>query len=147
MITATHHTERSTRTGNGAPPWRSRLGLASTGCRQKMSDQPYYRPYQESDFFYYTDPNGEQSTVVVAAAEVGVIHRAQYLDSDPLVTGLTPGRMGPRLRPTGEPEGRSRGRHADREPASGGHAAPVRSASRWRPQGVRRGVPVRDHPR
>ena len=25
--------------------------LAGFGCRQKMAEQPYYKPYEESDFF------------------------------------------------------------------------------------------------
>jgi len=55
--------------------------LPSTGCRQKMSDQPYYRPLEASDMF----ADGRASRPL----EVGVIHRAQNLESDPLVTGLT----------------------------------------------------------
>jgi mono/diheme cytochrome c family protein len=52
-----------------------------TGCRQKMSDQPYYRPLEESSFF--TDGRASRPL------ERGVVHRAQRLDSDPMVTGLT----------------------------------------------------------
>src|SRR5580658_9909171 len=52
-----------------------------TGCRQKMADQPYYRPYQAAEFF----EDGRSSRPL----ERGVIHRGQYLESDPLVTGLT----------------------------------------------------------
>jgi len=55
--------------------------LPGTGCRQKMSDQPYFRPYEASDMF----ADGRASRPL----ETGVIHRAQFLDSDPLVTGLT----------------------------------------------------------
>jgi mono/diheme cytochrome c family protein len=54
---------------------------ATTGCRQKMADQPYYRPLEEADFF----PDRRASRPL----QPGVIHRAQRLESDPLVTGLT----------------------------------------------------------
>jgi len=58
------------------------LALAfGAGCRQKMADQPYYRPLEPSDSF--TD--GRSSRPL----ERGVIHRGQHLESDPLVTGLT----------------------------------------------------------
>ncbi len=52
-----------------------------TGCRQKMADQPYYRPLEESDFF----PDGRASRPL----ERGTVHRAQRLESDPIATGLT----------------------------------------------------------
>lgn len=55
--------------------------LAASGCRQKMAEQPYYRPYEPTDFF-----DDERSA---RPLERGVIHRGQYLESDPLVTGLT----------------------------------------------------------
>jgi mono/diheme cytochrome c family protein len=55
--------------------------LAGAGCRQKMAEQPYYRPYEVSDFF----EDGRSSRPL----ERGVIHRGQHLESDPLVTGLT----------------------------------------------------------
>jgi mono/diheme cytochrome c family protein len=54
---------------------------AAAGCRQKMGDQPYGRPLAESDFF----EDGRMSRPL----ERGVIHRGQYLEFDPLVTGLT----------------------------------------------------------
>jgi mono/diheme cytochrome c family protein len=54
---------------------------AAAGCRQKMADQPYYRPLEQSDFF----PDQRASRPL----ERGTIHRGQYLDSDPLMTGLT----------------------------------------------------------
>jgi mono/diheme cytochrome c family protein len=57
------------------------LFLTSAGCRQKMAEQPYYRPYDATDFF--EDGRSERPL------ERGVIHRAQYLETDPLVTGLT----------------------------------------------------------
>lgn len=58
------------------------VGLpTTTGCRQKMSDQPYGRPLTASDMF----ADGRMSRPL----ERGVIHRAQYLEFDPMVTGLT----------------------------------------------------------
>jgi mono/diheme cytochrome c family protein len=54
---------------------------ASAGCRQKMADQPYYRPLEEADFF----PDKRASRPL----ERGTIHRAQYIDRDPIATGLT----------------------------------------------------------
>ncbi len=53
----------------------------TTGCRQKMADQPYYRPLEESEFF--ADKRASRPL------ELGVIHRAQRLETDPLATGLT----------------------------------------------------------
>jgi hypothetical protein len=55
--------------------------FASSGCRQKMAEQPYYRPYEAADFF----EDGRSARPL----ERGVIHRGQYLETDPLVTGLT----------------------------------------------------------
>jgi mono/diheme cytochrome c family protein len=55
--------------------------LPAAGCRQKMAEQPYYRPYEPAEFF----EDGRSSRPL----EPGVIHRGQYLESDPLVTGLT----------------------------------------------------------
>ena len=46
-----------------------------------MADQPYYRPLEESEFF----PDGRSSRPL----ERGTVHRAQYLDADPIATGLT----------------------------------------------------------
>jgi mono/diheme cytochrome c family protein len=54
---------------------------AGSGCRQKMADQPSFRPYEPTDLF----PDGRSERPL----ERGVIHRAQYIESDPLVTGLT----------------------------------------------------------
>ncbi len=59
-------------------------GLAltgGTGCRQKMADQPYYRPLEASEFF----ADGRASRPL----ERGTVHRGQYLESDPIATGLT----------------------------------------------------------
>lgn len=55
--------------------------FANSGCRQKMAEQPYYRPYEACDFF----EDGRSARPL----ERGVIHRGQYLETDPLVTGLT----------------------------------------------------------
>jgi mono/diheme cytochrome c family protein len=62
------------------------LALAATlavsaGCRQRMADQPYYRPLEESDFF----PDHRSARPL----ERGVVHRGQRLETDPHVTGLT----------------------------------------------------------
>ena len=51
-----------------------------SGCRQKMAEQPYHRPLEGSDMF----EDGRASRPL----ERGVVHRGQYLDIDPLVTGL-----------------------------------------------------------
>jgi mono/diheme cytochrome c family protein len=53
-----------------------------TGCRQKMAEQPYYRPLEGSEFF-------EKDNRASRPLERGVIHRAQPLEVAPLVTGLT----------------------------------------------------------
>lgn len=58
------------------------LLAASVGCQQKMAQQPYYRPLDPTEFF-----DDKQSN---RPLEPGVVHRGQHLDSDPLVTGLTP---------------------------------------------------------
>lgn len=60
--------------------------VAGSGCRQKMASQPYFRPYEPTDLF--KDGRSERPL------ERGVIHRAQHIDSDPLVTGLTRGEWG-----------------------------------------------------
>jgi len=51
------------------------------GCQQKMGEQPMYKPYEPTTFF--TDGRSNRPL------ELGVVHRAQHLDADPLVTGLT----------------------------------------------------------
>jgi mono/diheme cytochrome c family protein len=56
------------------------LPLAA-GCRQKMAEQPYYRPLEEATFF--DDDRASRPL------QPGVIHRVQRLESDPIVTGLT----------------------------------------------------------
>jgi len=57
------------------------LSLLAAGCRQRMADQPYYRPLDQTDF--YTDGRSARPL------ERGVIHRGQFLETDALVTGLT----------------------------------------------------------
>lgn len=57
------------------------LALGSAGCRQRMADQPYYRPLEPTTFF----ADGRASRPI----EKGTIHRGQYLETDPLATGLT----------------------------------------------------------
>lgn len=56
-------------------------GALGSGCRQKMADQPYFRPYEPSEAF----ADGRSNRPL----ERGVIHRGQHLEIDPLVTGLT----------------------------------------------------------
>jgi mono/diheme cytochrome c family protein len=56
--------------------------LAAAGCQQRMAKQPANRTLTESEF--YADHRSARPL------EEGVFHRAQRLDSDPLVTGLTP---------------------------------------------------------
>jgi mono/diheme cytochrome c family protein len=55
--------------------------LLGSGCQQKMAQQPYFRPLEQSEF--YADGRSARPL------EAGVTHRGQHLDSDPLVTGLT----------------------------------------------------------
>jgi mono/diheme cytochrome c family protein len=57
------------------------LALGSAGCRQRMADQPYYRPLEPTTFF----ADGRASRPI----EKGTIHRGQYLETDPMATGLT----------------------------------------------------------
>jgi mono/diheme cytochrome c family protein len=69
----------------GRAPWRWMLlgvALLASACQQKMAHQPYYRPYEQSEFF----PDGRSARPL----EPGVIARDQELDDSPLVTGLTP---------------------------------------------------------
>jgi mono/diheme cytochrome c family protein len=55
--------------------------FCNAGCRQKMADQPYYRPYEPTESF----EDGRSNRPL----ERGVIHRGQHIEVDPLVTGLT----------------------------------------------------------
>jgi len=57
------------------------LSLLSTGCQQRMADQPYYRPLRATKFF------GDGK--VARPLELGVVHRNQSAVDNPLVTGLT----------------------------------------------------------
>ena len=70
-----------------SPMLQTRLGLLAIllvvpACQQKMAQQPYYRPFDESKFF----PDGSSARKL----EKGVVARGQLLDSDPLVSGLKP---------------------------------------------------------
>jgi mono/diheme cytochrome c family protein len=68
---------------------RSRLRLTAIaalllvlgGCQQKMAEQPYYKPYEKSEFF----EDGRSARPL----EPGTVHRGQANDDSPLVTGLT----------------------------------------------------------
>jgi hypothetical protein len=55
--------------------------LGAAGCQQKMATQPAPRAYDESPLFA-----NDQSA---RPLEVGVVHRGQKPDSDPLLTGLS----------------------------------------------------------
>jgi hypothetical protein len=57
------------------------LLLALAGCQQKMAEQPYYKPYEASEFF----ADGRSARPL----EPGTVHRGQANDDSPLVTGLT----------------------------------------------------------
>lgn len=59
---------------------------AGGGCRQKMAEQPYYKPYEPTEFFQ--DEKGQPQSSA-RPLERGVIHRGQRFETDPLVTGLT----------------------------------------------------------
>jgi hypothetical protein len=54
---------------------------AFIGCQQKMADQPAPRPYDQNANFAF----GQSARPL----EVGVVHRGQRPDSDPMVTGLS----------------------------------------------------------
>jgi hypothetical protein len=58
------------------------LLLLVPACQQKMAQQPYYRPYDETTFF----KNGSSARVL----EKGVVHRSQRLDNEILMSGLIP---------------------------------------------------------
>lgn len=62
------------------------LLAAAAGCQQRMAEQPYYRPYEPTDFF----PDGRSNRPL----EPGTMHRGQLTDADPLATGLTRGEWG-----------------------------------------------------
>lgn len=71
------------------------LGLfASSGCQQKMADQPAPRPFEQSSMFTH----GQSARPIVS----GVIHRNQPLSDDPLVTWLTPAGKEPKHNPNYE---------------------------------------------
>ena len=56
--------------------------LIVSGCQQKMAEQPALRPYAKSALFKH-----QQSA---RPLEVGVVHRNQRLEDDPLANWLTP---------------------------------------------------------
>jgi mono/diheme cytochrome c family protein len=55
--------------------------LMLVGCQQRMASPPSYRPLMETQF--YADHRSARPI------EAGTVHRAQLLDDDPLVSGLT----------------------------------------------------------
>ena len=55
--------------------------VATVGCTQRMAEQPYYRPYEPTESF----ADGRSNRPL----EDGTVHRGQYLDADPMATGLT----------------------------------------------------------
>lgn len=55
--------------------------LFAAGCQQKMAEQPYYKPFEPSDFF----ADGRSARPL----EPGTVHRGQSADDSPLATGLT----------------------------------------------------------
>jgi mono/diheme cytochrome c family protein len=58
--------------------------FTGSGCQQKMAEMPYYRPYEPTAFPGFADGRSARPL------EPGTVHRGQRLDTDPLVTGLTP---------------------------------------------------------
>ena len=65
--------------------------LAAIGCQQKMAEQPAPRPYEQTSFF----ANQQSSRPL----ELGVVHRNQPLDSDPIANWLTPAGKAPKADP------------------------------------------------
>jgi hypothetical protein len=74
----------------GAAVWRlAALGLVlgAVGCQQRMAEQPAPRPFEVSTMF----PHNQSARPL----ELGVVHRNQAVEGDPLSTWLTPeGRKG-----------------------------------------------------
>jgi mono/diheme cytochrome c family protein len=65
--------------------WRLALVAVAVllpACQQRMAKQPYYRPLDNSPFF----DDGRASRPI----EPGTVSRDQLLDSDPMLSGLTP---------------------------------------------------------
>lgn len=62
------------------------LLLLGAGCQQKMAEQPYYKPYEASEFF----ADGRSARPL----EPGTVHRGQSHDDSPIATGLTPEEWG-----------------------------------------------------
>ena len=95
------------------------LAALASGCQQKMAEMPYYRPYEPTVSF----PDGRSNRPL----EPGTIHRAQHLEEDPLVTGLTADEWArarklavtPKTGNGGGKEGGKEGAAADRDMAIG----------------------------
>lgn len=61
------------------------VALVSVGCRQKMAEQPYYDPYEASDFF----ADGQSARLPVE----GTVARGHVRDDDHLFTGKLDGAL------------------------------------------------------
>jgi len=59
------------------------LAALAAGCQQKMAEQPYYRPYESSEFYKDDDHRSNRPL------DPHAIHRAQPLENDALATGWT----------------------------------------------------------
>lgn len=80
----------------GIRAWRTVLfGAAAlatlAGCRQKMGEQPYYRPLQESEFFTGKPLPGSSARPLVE----GTVSRGALRDDEVLFTGKQPGELAP----------------------------------------------------
>lgn len=77
-------------------PARKHLGLLlgvaalTSGCQQKMADQPAPRPYEATRAFGVQQPS-------LRGLERGVVHRAQAASDDPMVQWLTPQGQNPQV--------------------------------------------------
>src|SRR4051794_1449826 len=80
----------------------------TAGCRQKMAEQPSYRPYQSSAFF-------ADGTSARHPPE-GVVAREWLRSDDPLMTGLKPESRGSPA-PAGEKAGAAPPAGAPSDPA------------------------------
>ncbi|MBW3670875.1 MAG: cytochrome c [Acidobacteria bacterium] len=61
------------------------IALVSTGCRQKMADQPYYDPYEATEFF----PDGLSARQPVA----GTVAQGHLNEDEHLHTGKLDGQL------------------------------------------------------
>lgn len=64
-----------------------------SACQQKMAQQPYFRPLEETAFY----PDGRSARPL----EAGTVYRTQRADDDPLTSGLTP--AGRKAKPVSNP--------------------------------------------